>query len=225
MVDTFGAARAPSYRGRVLLSPRAVGDVILEPLEFHLSGLQVLYGKSSLPDERVGTPIASPLFSLADEPGDLELLGSTPFDSEGVPTTPRALVEEGVLAGHLENAYSARRRGRVSTGHAELGLHGARIAAGDAELDDLLWRPGPLLVVHRFSGNVDGSSGDFSGVAKGSHLVAGAGERRPVRETMIAGNLFELIHRIEAVSHRAEASDGAFRSPWLLVDGISVTGE
>lgn len=224
LISTFGARPAVSYRGLVLLTPKAVEELILGPLEYHLCGLQVFYGKSTLDDRALGTAVASPLFSLVDDPADPVLAGATAFDGEGVPAVRREFICGGRLETHFENAYSARRRGKELTGHAELSFHAASIAPGETSLASLLSPTQPLLVVHRFSGNVDAASGDFSGVAKGSHLLQGS-SRRPVRETMIAGNLFELLRSLAAVTRETEVVDSSYRSPWLLADGVSVTAE
>lgn len=225
VLSSFGASRAETYKGLVLLTPKVIDELVLQPLEFHLSGLQVFYGKSSLGDDRLGQRVAHPLFSMLDDPFDLSLSGADPFDGEGSPTRRLELIHEGVLERHIENAYSARRRGRERTGHGGLSLHAPSVAAGTTPLAQLIAQPKPLLSVHRFSGNVDLASGNFSGVAKGSHLYFSAGNRRPVRETMIAGNIFEMLRCIAAVSLERQNVDARFHAPWLLVDGISVTAE
>ncbi|MBK8230945.1 MAG: TldD/PmbA family protein [Candidatus Eisenbacteria bacterium] len=224
IAGTFGAGTGVSYKGCVLLSPRALEELVLDPLESHLSGLQVFYGKSNFTDDKLGTPVTSPLFSLEDDPTDPLLVGCTAWDSEGVPTSRRTFIERGVLRLQMENAYSAKRRGRSLTGHCGFGLHGAKVASGETPLADLVSGRQPLLVVHRFSGNVDAQSGDFSGVAKGSHLHA-AGERRPISETMISGNLFAMLRCIEGVSREVETVENGYVAPWILFDGISVTAQ
>lgn len=225
LLSTFGATPGPSYRGRVLLTPKVVGEMLLDPLCFQLSGLQVFYGKSSLGDDRIGQPICSPSISLIDDPGDLELGGACIHDCEGMPVARKAFITDGVLQLHMENSYSARRRGRELTGHGALNFHGASLAGGATPVAEILASPADLLVVHRFSGNVDNSSGDFSGIAKGSHLHTAGGNRRPVRETMIAGNVLEMLRCVVAVSRETEVVDATYRAPYLLVDGVSVTGD
>jgi PmbA protein len=82
---------------------------------------------------------------------------------------------------------------------------------------------GTGLLVQRFSGSVDPASGDFSGVAKSARWVENGVEVRPVRETLIAGNAFELIERILALSSHNEPLMGSGRAPWALLDDLSVT--
>lgn len=224
VLRTFRPGRCPSYRGPVLVSPGALLEMLASDLCYHLSGLQVLYGKSALGDESVGTSVASPSFSLSDDPADLSLGGCCNFDEEGVPTRKLEIIRGGVLTTHLENAYSARRRNRPLTGHAGLSPHNLTVGAGPDLLDDMMRARESLLLLHRFSGSSDAATGDFSGVAKGSFLLEG-GEQRPVQETMVAGNLFTALRSILAVSSVRELAEGAARLPYLLIDGISVTGE
>ena len=81
-----------------------------------------------------------------------------------------------------------------------------------------------LLVVDRFSGNIDPIKGDFSGVAKSSRYFKNGADQGAVSETMIAGNLFECLRQILAVSSITEDVSGAMQMPWALVDQVSVTG-
>jgi PmbA protein len=224
VLRTFRPGRCASYKGAVLVSPGAFLEMLASDLGYHLSGLQVLYGKSAWNDDCVGTLVASPLLSVVDDPTDLSLGGCCNFDGEGVPTREMEIIQAGVLGTHLENAYSARRRNRMLTGHAALSLHSLTVGAGPDFLDDMMRAREPLLFLRRFSGRGDPATGDFSGVAKGSFLMEG-GEQRPVQETMVAGNFFSALRSILAVSSAREPVYGAARVPYLLIDGISVTGQ
>jgi len=127
-----------------------------------------------------------------------------------------------VLKTHVDSSYTARRRGTQSTGHAG-GLLGISLAPGDRSLEQLLSDADPLVVVERFSGNLDPVTGDFSGVAKGSHWHERGEHRHPLIETMIAGNFFEVLKNIVALSDRADHHMNQWKAPWVLVDGVSVT--
>jgi PmbA protein len=79
--------------------------------------------------------------------------------------------------------------------------------------------------VDRFSGNIDPIKGDFSGVAKSSRILRDGKDCGAVSETMIAGNLFEVLSNLQAVSNVQELVSGAILLPWVLGDHVSVTGE
>ncbi len=223
VMRTFGPGRCPSYQGALLISPGAFVELIAYNLAYHLSGLQVLYGKSMWSDNCLGTSIAAPSFCLSDDPTDLSLQGCCNFDGEGVPTGPISLIRAGRLQTHLENAYSARRRNRSLTGHAGLSPHCPTVDGGPDRLEEMLRARDPLLLLQRFSGQCDPATGDFSGVAKGSFLFE-SGAARPVQETMVAGNLFSALRSILAISSVRELPYGYARVPYMLVDGITVTG-
>jgi PmbA protein len=221
LLACFGPKQAPSYKGAVLLSPASLGELIFQPLMFHISGSQIMDGKSRW-EESLGEQVAAAGFSLSDDPGNLQLGAATPYDAEGVPVTPTRIIDKGVLKTHIDSSYTAKRRGTKTTGHAG-GLHGICVAPGERSLEAMRAEPEQLVVVGRFSGNVDPVSGDFSGVVKNSHYFEKGEYRHPLTETMIAGNFFDLLKDIVAASDSAEPFCNAYQAPWLLVKGISVT--
>lgn len=221
LLRNFGARAGESYKGRVLLAPGVLQSLILSPLLFHVSGRQIMDGKSRWADS-LGQSIASESFTLTDNPFNLELGGATPYDAEGVAVSKMPLVEGGVLVQQLDSCYTAKRRGTTTTGHAG-GPHGIELAAGTKTTDELLNMADQLVVVERFSGNADPITGDFSGIAKGSHYYKSGEHQHALTETMIAGNFFDLLNNIVALSDTSEAYCGQYMAPWMLVDGISVT--
>jgi len=96
------------------------------------------------------------------------------------------------------------------------------MAGGDEAAAALEARAGRALVVPRFAGRVEMATGEFSGVVKGGFLV-GSGDRVPVEETMISGNLYDVLQAIEAVSSDRQNIFGSALLPWVLADGVQVT--
>jgi len=221
LMATFGARKGESYKGRVLLSPAALGSILFGPIGFQISGQQIMDGKSRW-EHSLGEQVASKNFTLKDNPFDLALGGAGPYDGEGVAVREWTIIDQGVLKTHIDSTYTAKRRGTRSTGHAG-GLHAVTLEAGDHSYEQLLTMGDRLVRVERFSGNVDPVTGDFSGVAKGSHFYENGEHQYPLTETMIAGNVFELLKNIVALSDRSEPFCNAYRTPWVLVDGVSVT--
>jgi PmbA protein len=223
ILGLFKPGRCLSYKGPVLLSPRAVHELIVGMILYHSGGRQVMDGKSRW-DKAVGTQVVSPLLTLSDNPHDQRFSGATAFDSDGVPTRGQTIVDKGVLQRHLHDCYSAKRCHAASTATAG-GPFALALGAGQTPLAELLRAAPQLLLVDRFSGNSDAIKGDFSGVAKSSRLYVGGEDRGSVTETMIAGNFFALKDSVLAVSREVEIVSGGFVSPYILVDGVSVTGQ
>jgi PmbA protein len=223
ILSCFGPRKIPSYKGPVLFAPAVLQELILFPLLFHTSGRQIMDGKSRWGDS-LGDVVATSTLTIRDDPFDLELSGASPFDKEGVATSPLTIVEKGLLVAHTDDSYTANRRGTVSTGHAG-DRQAPSIGPGSSTLDELRSAAPRLITVERFSGNVDPVSGDFSGVAKNSHLWEKGEYAHPITETMIAGNFFDLIQNISGVSSVSSPWENAIRAPWILADGVSVTGQ
>lgn len=231
VVENLGAAPGASYGGAVLFSPDAFLEVFLAPLASAAGAVAVQRGRSALAG-RIGQTVAAPSLALHDDPTDITLAGATRFDREGQPARRRAILRDGVLESYLYNSYAAHVEGRASTGHASGGAralpgldpHALSVAPGaGGTLDDMLRRLGSGLFLRRFSGSVDPASGDFSGVAKSSRWVEGGRLARPVRECLVSGNSFELLHRLVALSSALERVGGAALVPYALVEGVSVT--
>lgn len=215
--------KAPSYKGPILLTPRAVQSILTNNILYHASGRAVMDGKSRW-EKTVGKKVISDKISVHDMPHGAQFMGATSFDSDGMRTTPTQILKDGVLSTHLHDCYSAYKVGATSTGTAG-GPFGIQIAAGKQSLEEMLNGRDELLVADRFAGNSDPIKGDFSGVAKSSRLYKKGKDAGPVNETMIAGNFFDLADHVIAVSKETRLVNGSFESPWILVDGVSVTGK
>lgn len=212
----------PSYKGQVLFTPRAVEDLLVSQLLFHCYGSQIMDGKSRWAD-KIGEKVMSDKLSFVDRPHNPERQGATSYDGDGLPTKDREIVKDGVLKSHMYGCYSANKLGKEPNGMAG-GPFCLDVLAGDVPLAELKASKTPLLMIDRFSGNTDPLTGDFSGVAKSSAVINPDGSQQAVLETMVAGNVFDIVNAIEGVSRETEVSNYAFSSPYLLAGGVSVTG-
>lgn len=236
VVGSLGARQGKSYRGKVLLHPYVVMDLLGDLVQTNCNGRMHVDDMTPWKG-RVGKQVASKLLTIYEDPTDRDLAQWSPFDREGMPTARHALIENGRLAFVAYDGFSARRAGTTSTGNAGGGPEGLPSvgfsnvsvtvdrARGKVLSDaDLSKELGSGLVVKRFSGNLDAQSGQFSGIAKNSWWVQGGVRSHPVNEVMISGNAFDVLGRIVAAGDTQHPLMGAGRAPYLLVDGISVTG-
>lgn len=227
----LGAGKGESFRGAVVLSPDAVAEFLLPTLVGAICADNVRKGRSPLA-ARLAQQVASPLLTVTEDgrvPGGA---ASGAFDREGMPVVRRALVSAGRLETFLYNHYEARAAGggARSTGNAAggvsslpmVGPHRLEVDAGETALASLVGRGERAIWVGRYSGSTNPVTGDFSGVVKNSFLVAG-GERRPVREVLIAGNVFDLLKRISAVSRERQDIGGDALVPAIRAEDVSIT--
>ena len=80
------------------------------------------------------------------------------------------------------------------------------------------------ILVCRVSGGQPAGNGDFSGVAKNSFLIENGKITKPVLETMISGNLADMLNNIVDISKEV-AMDGSTVFPWVAFDGVTVSGK
>jgi PmbA protein len=231
VVACLDAKPGRSFSGTLVLAPDAVAEFLLPALLGSLSAQAVRTGKSRF-KERLGQAIASDAFSLADDGTLRGRPGSRSFDREGVAPAPLSLIERGELRSFLYNTREARAVGRDrSTGHASggsttppaIGPSNLVVDAGGIDEPTLLEEVEQGILLNRFSGNSDPVSGDFSGVAKGSFLLERGSPPAAIQETLISGNLFDLLDAISGVSRQRRWIGGSVLAPSIRVEGVSVT--
>ncbi len=225
----LNAHKGRSFKGKVVLPPETVGEILVEPLLAAITADAVRKGRSPL-REKLGHAIASPLFTLRDPGTQLGTMRIQGFDREGQPIRPLDLVAGGQLQTYFYDSYEAKVAGVRSTGHGRgQAKDPPRLSSGLAEVlpgtelaADLERSADLALLVPRFSGRVEMATGDFSGVVKGGFLLE-KGERIPVGETMIAGNVYEALKSVVAVSSDRRDIFGSSLFPSIVIEGIDVT--
>ncbi len=162
-----------------------------------------VYRKSTFLLDSLGKQILPEWLTIEEHPHLFKGLASTPFDSEGVATSRRDIVKDGVLQQWLLTSYAARKLGLRSTGHAG-GIHNWRIAGQGLDFAGLLKEMGTGLVVTELMGQgVSGITGDYSRGASGFWVENGE-IQYPVSEITIAGNLKEMWRNIVTVGSDIE---------------------
>ena len=182
-----------------------------------------LYRKSSFLLEHLGKQVLPDWFNISERPHLLRRLASTPFDSEGVRTQDREIVEGGILQTYLVTSYSGKKLGMPSTGHAG-GIHNWLVKPNlTGGLTALLrqMRTG-LLVTDVMGQGVNIVTGDYSRGASGFWVENGE-IQYPVAEITIAGQLQDMLKNMVAVAddieHRSNIQTGS-----ILLDKMKISG-
>jgi len=225
----LGGRRVPTGEYPIVFEPEIAASLLR-----HLAGAiagSALYRRASFLLDSLGETIAAPGVTVVDDPLRPGGLASRPFDGEGVASTRRTIVENGVLRSYFLDSYSARRLGLRTTGHA------AR-SAGDApgvSPTNLYLEAGPhtpeaivrsvakgLYVTELIGFGVNTVTGDYSRGAAGLWIENGE-LTHPVEEITIAGNLRDMLRGISMIG-----SDLRFRtataSPTLKIEQMTVAG-
>ncbi len=228
-VARMNPAKLPSGPLPVVFDPR-VGGSLIGHLAGAMSGAAIARGGSFLVG-RDGELLFPETIRIVEDPHRPRGLRSRPFDGEGLPTHPRALVEDGRITGWLLNMAAARQLELEPTGHASRGASGAPgISAGNIHCEPGEVSPRELMsdiadgvyVTELMGQGVDAVTGDYSRGAAGFRIEGGelAG---PVSEFTIAGNLLAMFAALSAADdlERHRAID----VPTLRVDGMTIAGE
>ena len=219
-IARLGARRVPTAEVPVLFEATVAGSLIGH-LVSAASGSS-LYRRSSFLENAAGKEIFAPLVKLHEDPFKPGGMASGWFDAEGVATSARDIVKDGVLTGYFLSSYSARKLGLPTTGNAG-GCHNLDLRPGDEDFEALLRRLGRGLLVTELMGQgVNPVTGDYSRGAAG-FWVEGGEIRFPVEEVTIAGNLLAMYRGFVAVGSdvlvRGSRSTGS-----ILVDRMTVAG-
>ena len=182
-----------------------------------------LYRKSSFLLDHLGKQVLPDWFNISERPHLLHRLASTPFDSEGVRTQDREIVEGGILQTYLVTSYSGKKLGMPSTGHAG-GIHNWLVKPNlTGGLTALLRQMGTgLLVTDVMGQGVNIVTGDYSRGASGFWVENGE-IQYPVAEITIAGQLQDMLKNMVAVAddieHRSNIQTGS-----ILLDKMKISG-
>ncbi len=230
VVSSLGAVKGESFRGPIILAPKAAAEILIDGITSSVSASSVQRETSKFLG-KLGQSVASSLLSVTDDSTLKDGAATSAFDREGLKPAVLPLVEAGVLRNFLYDAYTARKDNRHSNGHAGGGASSVPlvsttnvvVAPGETSLADMIAGIDRGVLATRFSGNADPVSGDFSGSVKGGRMIRGGKLAEPLCGTMIAGNTFELLTRITAISSEHERMFGS-TVPYIALEEIAVTG-
>ncbi|WP_281980911.1 TldD/PmbA family protein [Thalassorhabdomicrobium marinisediminis] len=223
-----GARRPKTGTYPVLFDERISASLIGHLLSAS-NGTMIARGSSWLLG-RDGEQVLPRGVDLIETPHRPRIAGSRLFDGEGLPTSERKIVEDGVLTGWTLDLATARKLGLESTANASRGTSGppspsvshVTLTPGAQSPEELMRDMGTgLLVTSMIGSTINPNTGDYSRGASGFWIENGA-IAYPVNECTIAGNLNDMLARI-VPSNDARAHISRV-VPSLLIDGMTLAG-
>jgi len=156
-----------------------------------------LYRKASFLLDHLDKQVFSDQITLTEDPFVKGGFGSGTFDSEGVATKARTLVDSGILKGYVLSSYSSRKLGMQTMKNG-------------------------LLVTELIGHGVNNVTGDYSRGAVG-YWVENGEIQYPVDEITIAGNLKDMYKKIVEVGNDVDHRSNII-TPSLLIDEMMIAG-
>jgi len=215
----------------VIFTPRGFIALLLS-LGLAVDGKNVYLGASPLRD-KLGQQIASTSLTILDDPFIEYGPRTSAFDNEGVARKVTPLIEKGVLRNFIYDLDTAGRAGVKPTGHGSTrNLTNLVINPGNVPYETMLRNTNQGLLVNDFLGLGQGNpiNGEFSvNVFLGYKIENGKLVGR-VKDVMLAGNAFDALKDITAISKEREWVSGPWAwfaglVPYIQVGKLSVTAK
>ena len=226
-------ATIQSGRMPVLFAP--TGALVLGlPLMLGVNGKNVYTGISPIRD-KVGDKLFDGKLTLVDDATIDGKFESASHDDEGVAHRRNVIIEKGVLRGFLYDLKTAVQSGVESTGNASRGLFSPPspsptnliFQTGDTPIDDIIAGIDEGLLVDNVLGLGQGNviSGAFSNSLSLAFKIEKGEIVGRVKDVSIAGNIYELLKEIAAVSQESEWVYNSFSLPYLLLPDVNVVAK
>jgi PmbA protein len=220
-VARLNPQKIKTQQAKILFAPEMARGILSSFLSAISGGN--LYREASFLLGKLGQKVFSDLITLTEEPLLKHGLGSAAFDSEGVRTQRRVLIEQGILNGYILGSYSARRLGMATTGNAG-GVHNLLVTPGQYNQEQMVKNMDTGLLVTELMGQgINIVTGDYSRGASGFWVENGE-IQFPVDGVTIAGNLAEMFNNIIAVGNDIDQR-GNIQTGSLLVSSMMIAGE
>ena len=182
---------------------------------------------------KLNESVASSIVTLVDDPFLKDGLANSSFDDEGVPTSYKEIIQDGVLKTYLYNLKTAYKDGVSSTGNGVKGSYKGTVGISsfnlyikpsDKSFDKMIENIKEGIFITDFAGLHSGLntiSGDFSLAGEGFYIKDGKIDR-PLNQITISGNFFELLKNIKDIANDIKFSFSSVGSPSIVVEGLKV---
>jgi len=225
-------ATVPTKPLPIIFAPHGVASALLSPLVLAFNGKTVFEGASPLKD-KLGKQVFDKKLSLRDDATVAYGVGSYPFDDEGVPSQRLPLVANGVVTSFLYDLQTAALAGTRSTGNGRRaggGLPSPAMSSlvlekGEVSFQAMVKDMKEGLIVEEVIGAEQGNilGGDFGGNVLLGYKVENGEIVGRVKDTMIAGNVYQVLKELPGIGQEARWVGGILQTPPLYCSGVSVT--
>jgi PmbA protein len=207
------------FTGSLIITPECLSDFIRYFVRY-LSNQSMITGDSVFKD-KLGQKIADSRLSLLSKPISPDLADNYFFTDDGFKAKDTTMIEKGILKSFLLDLYGAGKTGRPKAEN----MGGCYIIEpGDSTLEEMIQSTPNGILLCRFEGGYPSQNGDFSGVAKNSFYIENGEIKYPIIETMVSGNIVQMLNNIEQIS-KERNNDGFQCLPWIKFNGITISGK
>lgn len=207
------------FDGSIIITP----DCFLEFIDTYNNiflGDSSLITKTSILKDKLNEKIADEKLTVSCSPLNDAISSKAFITKDGFKAENLTYIENGVLKSFLVSLYGAKKTGLKLNPTVDIIV----VEPGDKSLEDIIKSTEKGVLLGRFSGGAPASNGDFSGVAKNSYYIENGKVQFPLIETMVSGNLYEMLNSIESIS-KETSNMGYAIVPWVKANGVVISGK
>lgn len=216
-IKGFGAKLIDPGMYEVVLEPAAIGGLTSLASIYGLSALMYQEFRSYLID-KIGEKVFSDRLNLWSDPLNPQIVHSTLFDGEGVPTRKLELIDNGVVKSLVYDTYTGNKDGVESTGH-KARWWGDRqfpipthlfMKEGDSNIEEMIaeTKKGILVTHFHYQNPVNPSKGVFTGLTRdGTWLIENGEVISPLKTLRYTDEVTRFFKEIDLIGKYSDVKD------------------
>lgn len=210
--------------------PVVLGPLVTNRLFYTIcasAGAEAIQRQRSFFVDKRGARIGSKLLTLRDDAYIPRGMASGPWDGEGAMRRKVTIIEEGILANHLHNCYTAHKASEENTGHGYrwggVGPTNVIPDLGTNTADEILGNTREGVYVNMGSVSPHQVNGEISATVDFGYKIENGELAYPLRNTMLGINVFDLLNNLDAISSDYREEPGMIM-PTVRVQSVNVAG-
>jgi PmbA protein len=223
----LGARKIDTQRMPIILGPLA-SNSIFDSVVDNADAEGIQRGRSFMIG-KLGQKIGSDALTLTDEPHIARGMSSRRWDSEGFPTKPLVVMENGVLKSYLYGSYTAGKAGVANTGHGTRG--------GGASSSNVIPKLGTMtsaeiirstkegLYINMGGIHPNGVTGDVSISVDFGFVIKNGELAYPVMNAMVGGSFLDMLANVDQISSDYRAEPGRIMPTVRILDCLVAGGK
>ncbi len=208
------------FEGTLVVTPGCLGSLFYSLLTDFV-GESGLLSDTSLWKDKLGEQVADERITLSLAPLDPRVVCGSRVTGDGFRAEDFDVIRNGKLNAFVLGLYAANKLRLPRGGNDSFNVV---VAPGHKPISEIIASVKKGILVGRFSGGQPSSNGDFSGVAKNSFLIEDGKLGPALSETMIAGNMADMLLHLRDISSE-QVVDGMGALPYMAFDGITISGK
>ena len=217
-IKQLGQEKIASGRYTMILDNRIAAGLLFRL--FQPMSARNIQQKNSFLDGMLGKSIGSEHLTIIDDPLIVGGMASRHFDSEGIASQKRILIEKGVLNSYLIDNYYGRKLGMTPNGGSTSNI---LMAYGNRNQKQIIGAQNKAILVTAFNGgNANSTTGDFSFGISGQ-LIENGRIVKAVNEMNISGNFKNLWNQLIETGNDPYPYSSA-QTPTMVFSGVDFSG-